>query len=235
MMPSQPVKRWGKRGLQRATEMTSDHPAFIVASMGRSGSTVVYQSLIHAVAHTHPFLPTAAARRVISDQAWQLEGRRLFGGSVYKTHDRPPAHIHASRPVKAVFTYARPTAVVESLLLRQETAGADWVNEHLIHLGSNTRLNDALDRDALKLEEQLDAWLSHQPGIDVLALKYSALWTYEEALRDFFDAEIRLPPQHPRTSRKSLSSTLSDRLCRTYERLDARVEEMEPIQRFEPA
>lgn len=195
----------------------SGTPPTIVASMGRSGSTVVYSTVVKAVARRAP-LPQSLGRRVLADTAWDLSKARLRPGVVYKTHDLPRDDLAGTR-ARAIFVFGYASEAALSVLACQERYGEAWVEEHFAHLGS-THGNpmDLLQRDVLGFQRQIEEWLSPHP-YPVVALRYDGIWESEGVLSKFLDVSISFPTREPRRPH-GLPEEVEEAVRRTFKPLD---------------
>ena len=212
------VKRIVKQGLQAVTEDTSD--AIVVASYGRSGSTLLFEAIGQAkIKQRFPTFPKIG-RKIVLDQIWTLSDRRLRHGVVYKTHDYPDA-LSKYNFVKAVFIFGSAMEAALSVYGNLERYGYQWVQEHFAHLKSEATIDDIFDRDVLGFERQLDAWTAFT-GCPTLCIRYEDLWRSQKALNAFLGMEINLPPQRARADRR-IDVALRSRAAVTYRALDERV------------
>jgi hypothetical protein len=111
--------------------------------------------------------------------------------------------------------------VVLSVLRCRETEGEAWIAEHLRHMHSREGLEAILEREVLRLEEQIDAWLALR-GADILSLKYDALWDRCAMLGEFVGFDVALPARAAR-SVAVLDPNLIARVREAYAMFDARV------------
>ena len=190
----------------------------VVASMGRSGSTVLSDAICDAnwrrafaaVRHTR-------YRRSMLRQAWRLNAVKLQAGYIYKTHDLPPGNGGKSG-ARFVYTFADPFDVISSLLALGRRNGMNWINRHATHMigGRLVDLEELLDNDVLCLESHFESWLAFQAP-NVAGVRYDRLWEQEQVIAEFLGIPLRLPP---RLRRGSSPGTLSPgqfrRLEQTY-------------------
>jgi hypothetical protein len=207
----------------RFARMTADAtrtPPILCASIGRVGSSLSWDALVRSRARAllGDYHPTDWRR--ISAMRWDLNGARLAPGRVYKTHDFP-YELALDQPMRILFLFGRPSDVVLSVLGCRVTEGEAWIAEHLRHMHSRAGLDAILDRDVLRLEEQIDAWLALRDA-DVLSLKYDALWDRCAMLGDFMGFDVALPVRVER-SVTDLDPDLIARVRGAYATLDAKV------------
>lgn len=195
----------------------------LVASMGRSGSTLVYDSIVEGYANARHARLGQIGVRVVKSQAWDLRSDQLLPGVVYKTHDFP-SYLQQASGIKAVFCFGSAIDAAVSVLSCLDRYGADWVERHLLHLRASGGLEDLFHRDALRFGEQLDEWFS-ETRFPVLRLKYDEIWQHEAEISDFLGFRIQLP------ERKERSSALSDieklgRLKSVFCDLDSKIHQL---------
>ena len=165
-------------------------PPILVASMSRSGSTLLFRSLRSSWTRAR-FGPLA--RRLepfVFEVAWRLEHARFLPGVVYKTHDLPQFAPRDSR-LKVLFTYRRATDVALSVANQRLRHGDGWFQRHAAHMGASGDYEAFLRRDTLGLERQIDRWTAAE-GLDVLGLRYETLWTHKAELEAFVGFPVRL-------------------------------------------
>ena len=195
--------------------MRRHQPSILVASMGRSGSTVVFRSL-YAASEARPensFLETIA-------------GTRFEPGAVYKTHDYPDA-LEGIGNVRAVFMFGSASEAARSVYFQEKIKGRAWIDKHFAHLKANRPFEELFERDVLRIADQLDAWTgcTHTP---VLSLRFDALWDNVDILRRFTGLDVQLPPQRARRD-KPLSPDLEEQCAATYGELDRRIAAMPAV------
>lgn len=204
----------------RFARLAGNAPPILCASIGRVGSTLSWDALIRSRAHAMLGAWHPTDWRRISAMRWDLKGARLKAGRVYKTHDFPHG-LALDQPMRILFLFGRPSDVVLSVLRCRETEGEAWIADHLRHMHASGGLDLIFERDVLRIEEQIDAWLALR-GADILCLKYEALWEGRAMLGDFVGFDVALPL---RTTRGvgDLDPDLVARVRTAYARLDAKV------------
>lgn len=156
--------------------------SIVVASLGRSGSTVLYRALVRKM-----------RQGTYRDT---LDMKEYESGTVYKTHDLAPSKL--PKNVGVIFTYTHPHDIVRSVLNREQDKGTRWVRKHFEHLKADfSNYKRILEFDALNLEQNFESWYkSHD--YPVMCIKYEAMWDNIKAIRKFTGLNVELPAFKPR-------------------------------------
>lgn len=197
----------------------------LVASMGRVGSSLVYRSICHGMARTRfgsfgSAMFAVAAGGFVDD----FGAQKLLRGVVYKTHALP-SELSVDEDLRVVFVFGTPSVAAQSVYACRERYGEDWVAQHFSHMRANGDFDELLDADVLRMEEQIEEWLS-QEDLSVLGLRYDALWQNVDALSEFVGFRVDLPPRRARKSASIVGTEVASRLRRTYGSLDRRVDRL---------
>lgn len=205
------------------TILPSSAPPLLVASMGRSGSTLVYDALVEGMVRARFGAFPYRLNGLVKEEAWNLAGQTFYKGRVYKTHDLPSQFSSSDFP-RVVFLFGLASDAARSVLHCEKTYGRAWIEEHFKHLSAIGELEDVPNRDVLRFADQLNAWLTFE-GVPVLALRYEDLWNpeTENILSRFAGFPVSFPE---RKNRKSISVELGavgQRLNNTYADLDRRI------------
>jgi hypothetical protein len=183
-------------------QLGAAHDTVLISSMGRTGSTVVFDAVRHGIGAARVPLQPALGVRLVSSQAWSLDDQTLLPGTVYKTHDFPN-HLPDPTPpprIRAVFCFGQASAAALSVMSCPERYGSDWVVRHLEHLRANGTLEDMRHRDPLRFGEQVEAWFA-EDRFPVLRVKYETLWDHPDVLSDFFGCQVQLPVRKERRAK----------------------------------
>ncbi|AHM03738.1 hypothetical protein roselon_01350 [Roseibacterium elongatum DSM 19469] len=209
-----------KHVLQRT--LPTSLPPVIVASMGRSGSTLVHDALCQAVTRARfPAALQGQGLRIVTDQAWDLDARPFAPGIVYKTHglaEELPDHSGA----KVVFLFGSATDAALSVLACRDHYGDRWIRDHFAHLRASGPFEELGDRDVLRFGDQLDGWIG-KTGTPRMILHYDALWDTEEALSRFVGVPVTLPARRARSGATAADAETRARFAASYAELDARI------------
>lgn len=188
-------------------------PAIFVASIGRSGSTMVFEALNSA---------RGQYSRLFRED---ISTRDLRPSLVYKTHDFPES-APRDGSIKVVFLFGSASDSVRSAIQR-DAREPGFLSQHLIHLKSDMNPADVTTHDVMRIADQLDAW-STCKGLEVLGLRFETVWDHEDALRDFTGLDVTLPPRRNRQS-KPLAPDVEAQIARTYSAIDDRIAAMPDI------
>jgi hypothetical protein len=200
--------------LRRRLNRAHARHAYIVAGLGRCGTTLVFNSLVRrGYKGDLPFL-----RRFDDLDSYQ-------NGAVYKTHYLPPESLPDN--VKLIYLFGHPidTIISTHRMINQ------WGARHHANLGSESfRSNDDIFyRDSLALCEHFDRWYRPQ-AFPFISIRYEALHLVDTrtALSRFLGFELRLPPNRERRANRSEHS-MRDQILEVYRELDRRIEQAEDV------
>lgn len=190
------MRQQAKRALQRVSSNRSIEP-IIVASMGRSGSTLVYDAVVEAVLARSPLRNFSLGHKLTADWSWSLSNKPLIRGTVYKTHDYPDRlDVNGG---KAIFLFGSTLNAAKSVHSAKERFGQDWVEEHFAHLRSEGKYEDLFKCDVLNFEQQIKSWAVNET-IPTLCLRFETLWENSERISEFLDMKVTLPKKRTRTA-----------------------------------
>lgn len=193
--------------------------AYIVAGMGRCGTTLVYNTLRDYGLRGTRFLKA------------MREEHDYKRGLVYKTHDFPCSYL--ADHVKLIFLFGNPMDIVISTHRKIN----DWGRKHHAHLHSDGFIeNDGLfERDSLRLADHFDAW--HRPqNFRFVSVRYESLFQRDvrAQLEDFL--EISVPwPDFRRRKADWENHPRRDALWNVYGPLYERIARVEDLKIWEPA
>ena len=194
--------------------------AIIVASCGRSGSTMLTKALAFSSLYRIFQMGPDIFQNALIKQAWRLEKVCFQPGFIYKTHDHPPSKI---RSHKYVYVYSSPCRVIPSLVKKAHEEGKIWLKNHAKHLkGSFDSIDRMIDGDSLRIKENIEKWLHvARETKNVMALRYEDIWSNQDQLTEFLGFDVCLPR---RKSRKSSMEVLSrdqlEKMIRKFECMD---------------
>lgn len=191
--------------------------AIVLSRFGRSGSTMLYESLIAACAKRRFGLNSKLSRSFCRDEAWGIAGKPLYRGVVYKTHDLP-IDLPKQPNSRAIFIFGSATEAALSVMSCKQRYGDQWINNHFSRLKSRRRIEDVPFFDVLQFEKQhsMGTNFSHIP---VLCVKFEKIWQNLRVLEEFVGFHLELPERRDRKSSKD-DRELVDTIMHTYSHLD---------------
>lgn len=178
----------------------TDRDAIIVASFGRAGSTLVYDSLSRGMARQRFGSECYPARKFACDPAFDLQAQSLRPGVVYKTHDYPEA-LKTGNRARAIFMFGSAIEAAISVYSQKATRGEEWVKLHFEHLRRSYRYDDLLKEDVLGFRDQCVRWMGYV-NVPVLCVRYEGLWDNVDTLSEFCGFKVQLPLRRPRAPKK---------------------------------
>ena len=205
----------------------SQRPPIIVASMGRSGSKLLYKSISEALANENfPFLPTAIGAKLSSGGMWD-PSKKLFNGMVHKTHLHAD-EISINSGAKVIFLFSTPSEAVLSVVTNKKRKGGRWIKKHFLHLKANGRLEEIASKDVLRIEEQIDGWIK-KSGTQRLILRYEKIWYLQSEIEKFINLKINLPIKRNRRQLNFDAQEIKDDCQSYYFDLDEKVRKLPDI------
>ncbi len=215
------MKRYIRELLKQYLPSATD--PIIVASMGRSGSTLVYEALCEGMLRARFRFAHERLRGLVRDTAWNLAEANFRNGRIYKTHDFA-RHLNANPKLKAVFLFGSASAAARSVINCRSTYGDNWIASHFRHLAAKGELSEVPHKDVLRFQEQLDSWLEND-RVPTLSLRYEDLWLPESLaeLSKFVGFEVKFPARRARESSQANLGDSEGEIQRTYHQLDQRI------------
>lgn len=188
----------------------------IVASTGRSGSTMLANSIGESFVHAKYFLlPPFLKRQLIKLSLSYFDRLKDIGAfrraPVIKTHDLYRSKLRKN--LKYVFVYGDPLDSAVSAFVQGKLHGSAWLDQHIFHLCGNGSGDKILVDDVLNYEHQLVSW-QNAPAFFV---HYSQIWERKEELSKYLGFPLCLPTQKSRTTKElppnvCINNVLFDRL-----------------------
>lgn len=204
-------------------------PPILIASMGRSGSTVLHDSICEAYSRSRfPFLPYKLGMKIIRDQAWDLKTNTFISGWVYKTHGLAD-ELPIKNNLKVIFIFGSASDAALSVLACHEKYGQAWINRHFEHLRANGTFDDLDSKDVLRFEEQIDGWVEKN-GTERLIIHYESLWENEKNISKFIGLPIKLPKRKEREGAGKASKNTRILFDQTYSTLNKKIESLPKFQ-----
>jgi hypothetical protein len=193
--------------LRRFIKSLSSRNSYVIAGLGRCGTTLVYKSIIDTTGGVK-------GKKFITRFS---EQKRYINGSVYKTHDLPPARLPEN--VKLVYMFGNP---MNAALSGYHTFVKD---KHFHNIGSDmhNQRDNLFTKDILLLEKHFDAWYKPQ-GFKFISIRYEALYERDtlDMLEKYLEFKIRLPTYRERKTNWE-THLMKQSLEKTYSRLDAKI------------
>ena len=221
MLLPAPLTRAVEQALRAAP---SRHAPLVIASMGRSGSTLVFEAVCEAMGQAR-FGRIETIRRIGApiawETAWNLSDTRFRRGRVYKTHGLAD-ELPRNTGVKVVFLFGAASEAALSVVACRERYGDAWIREHFEHLRADGAFEDLGHRDVLRFRDQLDGWFG-LTGVPRLLIHYDALWENADVLSRFCGVPVRLPERRAREGAQSVPPEVRAQFEQTYAALDARI------------
>jgi hypothetical protein len=228
----------------------------IVASLGRCGSTLVYdvlslryynqkyrQHIIYTDDHIvddYFYTPKTIERAFDSPQAESLRGQ-YKKGYVYKTHDLPPAYLPPH--VKVLYLFGNPVDLVlsskqlDGLSVNPPDERFTGLDLHIRNFRGDFSEKDKLfEKDVLRLEDNFYSWYKQQ-SFPLLAIRYETLWDNQDVLKEFTGYKnFKLPPQRPRKDLKSrYDDVVLEKLRGIYDGLGGQITKCDDVKIFLPS
>ena len=202
--------------------------AVVVNSYGRSGSTMLLDSIKRSSVSNASRLKYELIRRGVSIQAWNTDAIKLKKGFFYKTHDYPPKKPFDNH-VKMIYVFSDPVDVIMSLWKIYNNSGEKWIRQHFEHMKVPfSNFEKILYEDQLKLENHFDAWMA-EDRFSVAFVRYDEMWRYQEDISNYFGFDITLPVYKERNAIASPDAAVIKQLEQTYGALRSKINEVPPF------
>ena len=169
------------------------HVKIVVASVGRSGSSVLTDQIANA--YFSKYLPKFLwpLRKLlipcICEYCDYLNEITIFSGPIIKTHDQYSAPLNVAVPVKFIFIYCDPLESALSVSRQRYLKSDEWVASHIEHLRGEGSPEDIFYRDALNFKNQIVSWFKSP----ALKIKYPDFWDDQDSISRFLELDINLP------------------------------------------
>jgi len=200
----------------------------IVASMGRSGSTLIFNAVRKGMAKHRFGFESGRTLRIVSDSAWDMGSTDFYPGVVYKTHGLA-SELPETFDTKAIFVFGSATDAALSVYACRQRYGEAWITEHFKHLRANGDFDELATRDVLRFADQLKSWTGKHRA-ERLIIHYDALWDHAALISDFCGFKVALPERVQRTSTLTVPPDIRQQFQETYQSLDSIIEKMPPWQ-----
>lgn len=183
---------------------------FIISSVGRSGSSLMFNSLRYETVYRDGVFNTP-----------------IMGGNqrnhFWKCHYRPLEIVNTpitfNRNIKNIFLYRDPIEIVLSLLSiyrknREEHGlkGEKFIKAHCNNMRRNWDLplthvvenfdNLIIEKDILELEKMYDSFVDNH-RFDTLMVNYDSIWENKNKIEDYVNGNINLPEKENRDKKNN--------------------------------
>jgi hypothetical protein len=178
----------------------------IVASPGRSGSTVLFEAIAESIIlkrFSRNRLSKAGRHLYSRVKIFlpRLAGISQFPAPVIKTHDLPSPYI--PREAKVIFIYNDPIESARSVEIMVARKGKRWLENHQYNLRAFGRIEDLYKTDILNYEAQLKQWSSFTHP-KIIFIHYEDLWSKVDKLSAFLGFPVNLPEKLTKTRKPPL-------------------------------
>ena len=184
----------------------------VVASMGRSGSTLMHDAIIDAKVNEYHRLLRPVIKRLIKEYIW-INARDLPKGTVIKTHNLPEQFDDNS--AKYVYIYDNPREAALSILKCRHSRGEDWLKTHFNHLGKSYDLQAVCNGDYLGFYQMTKNWRQAN-NKKLLFINFQSIWDNNEKIQKFLDLDINLPQRRDRAPLSLVDETLVKKIHYEY-------------------
>lgn len=191
----------------------SRRPCVIVASMGRSGSTLTFMTLNKAAKTWFNRSPGLFCQ--------SLGSAPLSPGSIVKTHDYPDALRTRPEEVRVLFVFGSTYDAALSVYACRDRLGEAWVAEHFRNCKSPASLEDLFEFDALGMAQQVRDW-SVFDRVPVMCARLDALWRYAADISRFTGYAFDPSPKRARVAH-AVPDHLKQRAQAVYAPLDEEI------------
>lgn len=199
----------------------SNRTPILVSSMGRSGSTLLFQAIMQSLAKERfPYLPVKLGKLLCHGTMW-FPGYKLFKGLVHKTHV-PASYFPDQTNAKVIYIFCTPSDSVLSVINTKSKRGIKWIYEHFHNLRVKGNYEDLAYIDVLRIEDHINGWLSKKSA-NILIIRYEKLWEYKSSIEEFLNLKITLPEFKLRRKLLDEAQSLREVCKRNYADLDKKV------------
>lgn len=182
------------RGMATRMLTRSRHTPILVASLGRSGSTMICESIIRGKCEA---IGLTYREWMLFEPAW-IPGEVTFRpGGVYKTHFYKRG---IPENTKIVFVYDDAYQIVGSLLTKLWKGEQDWLMVHGRHLtGRAVSVEKMIAEDVFKLRDNFLSWTSKEYP-NVFYVHYDDIWSRKVEIENFLDIKLSMPKREHRSN-----------------------------------
>ena len=191
----------------------------LVASIGRSGSTMLYESLIKSSAKKLG-INNNLILNTLRCEAWNLKkDLNPINGCIYKTHDLPSELLY-SKKFKVIYLHDKPSQIITSIFNITNNEGVGWLKLHLKHLRSDEKFSTRFLQDEIfNIKDHLVQW-QKVDAENTLFIHYEDIWSKTREIEEFVDFSIEIPPKIKRSSNDAVPESIKNKIKEMYEPLD---------------
>jgi hypothetical protein len=204
----------GLRSLYAKLVSRSNSPV-VVASMGRSGSTMLAKSIAKSASIIGSLYDD---KPLIRKGGGNFHGLKKRDGVIYKTHGYPPNKYR--KVTKYVYIYDDPYLVVSSMYRKVRNKGDIWIKKHANNLEVKKQVtHEFLKEDCLELEKHFDSWCKFDAP-NKLITSLDQVWKNKSEISKFLEFELQLPKKRKRKSSiKCLPKSKRKKVKKVYKNL----------------
>lgn len=175
----------------------------VVASTGRSGSTMLFDAIVSAFIANNSsllcwFFSYSFLKEICSGYESRIDKICKFSPHIIKTHDIIE-DIHVDK-ANFIFVYGDPLESVQSVEIMSKNNGMLWFDEHQYHLRAVGDFEDLYKSDVLNFEHQIISWTNIR-NKKIKILKYEELWDKVNEISEFVGFVINLPERKARAKK----------------------------------
>lgn len=222
------LKKWsnsahklGLRVRQALDPRPGPDKCIIVASNGRSGSTLTWQAIQEAMMARD--LSTRKKCKFVP----RLADVDFSAPSLYKTHDFPDALTTQPDNTRVVFCFGSTKDSALSVYSAMDRFGADWVEQHFYHLHATGTFDELFQKDVLQQARQIREWATFE-GVPVLCIHYDAIWDHKAEISEFIGLEFK-PPERKKRLPKQIPDMVRAAADDVYDPIDEIVDKLPKV------
>lgn len=179
----------------------------VIASTGRSGSTMLYESVVNSYIKSrygklcankvlYKYLKKAAG-----GYADRVKDLIKIKQPIIKTHSLFREEYIDS--AKYIFVFGDPfesAKSVENIVTNKDKV---WFEEHVYHLESSGYIEDIYKSDVLNYNEQIESWASKKRS-SILVLSYDDIWKNMDDVSKHIGFSVEIPKKKTRKKKKNV-------------------------------
>jgi hypothetical protein len=177
----------------------------VVASSGRSGSTMLTEAIADSFIAAHfskyPAWIQQFAKGLSVEYVDRLYLIKIGTAPILKTHD--VYREECMDRAKYIFVYGDPLDSVRSVQVMGRKYGIKWIEEHIYHLVGEGSPHEIFQKDVLNYENQILSWGKSEK---VLLIHYEDIWDRVKEISSFLGFQVVIQPRRKRTEKKLLDS-----------------------------